>query len=309
MSGFEIAGAVLGAIPLLISALEHYGEGVKTIKSMIGYKALIGNLVLDFRVENSRFRRGCEKLLTRLKLPPEEVEELLNSPNGQRWNDPALDKQIQKLLGRDYDEYQLLMARLFKRLDKFSEKLELIDFTVCQYNSGLLANANLQKPKWMRGSKSVKLGTKRRLLQRTSDTWRAIKVGFDRDEYAAAITEIKGDIGAIGSVVGDAIELEAPRRERDRSANTRFWSLIRRYAASLFKSIRWQCACASGHTVNLRLRIQKKPNQQDDISYGFVVLFSYSPNSCYDGSIPWVWRQAEVQPSEIFDPQSVFSRF
>jgi len=232
----------------------------------------------------------------------------LRFSSGQRWNDPALDKQIQKLLGRDYDEYQLLMARLFKRLDKFSEKLELIDFTVSQYNSGLLANANLQKPKWIRGSKSVRMGAKRRLLQRTSDTWRAIKVGFDRDEYAAAITEIKGDIGAIGSVVGDAIELEAPRRERDRSANTKFWSLIRRYAASLFKSIRWQCACASGHTVNLQLRIQNKPNQQDDISYGFVVLFSYSPNSCYDGTIPWVWRQAEVQPSEIFDPQSVFSR-
>lgn len=28
MSGFEVAGVVLGAIPLVISALEHYGDGV-----------------------------------------------------------------------------------------------------------------------------------------------------------------------------------------------------------------------------------------------------------------------------------------
>jgi len=28
MSGFEIAGVVLGSLPLIISALEHYGEGV-----------------------------------------------------------------------------------------------------------------------------------------------------------------------------------------------------------------------------------------------------------------------------------------
>lgn len=28
MSGFEVAGIVLGAIPLVISALEHYSDGV-----------------------------------------------------------------------------------------------------------------------------------------------------------------------------------------------------------------------------------------------------------------------------------------
>jgi hypothetical protein len=28
MSGFEVAGLVLGALPLLIVALEHYSDGV-----------------------------------------------------------------------------------------------------------------------------------------------------------------------------------------------------------------------------------------------------------------------------------------
>lgn len=28
MSGLEVAGVVLGAIPLVISGLEHYGQGV-----------------------------------------------------------------------------------------------------------------------------------------------------------------------------------------------------------------------------------------------------------------------------------------
>jgi hypothetical protein len=32
MSGIEVAGLILGSIPLLISALEHYAEGVHTIK-------------------------------------------------------------------------------------------------------------------------------------------------------------------------------------------------------------------------------------------------------------------------------------
>jgi hypothetical protein len=28
MTGFEVVGVILGAIPLVISALEHYGDGV-----------------------------------------------------------------------------------------------------------------------------------------------------------------------------------------------------------------------------------------------------------------------------------------
>jgi hypothetical protein len=31
MSGFEIAGIVLGSIPLIVVALEHYAEGVRSI--------------------------------------------------------------------------------------------------------------------------------------------------------------------------------------------------------------------------------------------------------------------------------------
>jgi hypothetical protein len=30
MSGFEIAGVVLGSLPLLIVGLEHYSDGVST---------------------------------------------------------------------------------------------------------------------------------------------------------------------------------------------------------------------------------------------------------------------------------------
>jgi hypothetical protein len=33
MSGLEVAGVVLGAIPLVISALEHYGHGVRLMLS------------------------------------------------------------------------------------------------------------------------------------------------------------------------------------------------------------------------------------------------------------------------------------
>ena len=128
MSGFEIAGVVLGILPLIITALEGYGEGIKTISSMIGYRELVRNLVLDFQIETRSFQRGCEKLLSRLQIPPDEVDELLKSPKGEQWNDPTLDAKIQKLLGfEDYSQYKQLVLRLFMRLDGFSKKLRLND--------------------------------------------------------------------------------------------------------------------------------------------------------------------------------------
>ena len=114
--------------------------------------------------------------------------------------------------------------------------------------------------------------------------------------------EIERDINRIGSLVGDVIELEAPRRERNRSTNTRFWSSIRQYAASLFDSINWKCSCASDHTVNLRLQARKKADLEAEASYLFLVLFSFSP-LCAPDSGPWAWRQAQIKPSEIPEPQ------
>lgn len=84
MSGFEIAGVVLGVLPIIITALDSYGEGIKAIKSMIGYKELIRNPVLDFQIETRSFQRGCKRLLSRLRIPSEEVEGLLKLPKGKQ---------------------------------------------------------------------------------------------------------------------------------------------------------------------------------------------------------------------------------
>lgn len=305
MSGFEIAGVVLGVLPLIISALEDYGEGIKAIKSMIRYKELVRNLVLDFQIETSSFKRGCEKLLARLQIAPEEVEELLKFPQGKQWNEPTLDAKIQKLLGReDCAQYKQLVLRLFLRLDAFSKKLGLDANFVVSSLLALLSTADTDvlQPKWMSARHTGKENAFDKFFGKTSaarKTLKAIMLGFDRGEYTMAIMDIRNDVEKISSLVGDAMELAAPRRERTRSVNSKFWASIRQYAESLFQSIRWQCVCASNHTVNLRLQTRQKTKQDADAAFLFVILFAFSGISCPNTSPPWTWRQAKVQPSEI----------
>ncbi|KAL9045456.1 MAG: hypothetical protein Q9214_001498 [Letrouitia sp. 1 TL-2023] len=123
MSGFEVVGVVLGAIPLLISGLEHYAEGIRTIKTMWNYEAVVDHLVVEFRLSQSIFRHSCEDLLMPI-LPDAEAAKLLEGalPN---WSDPGLDKQLRGRLGPDYGVYTRYVRALKRRIELFSRKLGL----------------------------------------------------------------------------------------------------------------------------------------------------------------------------------------
>jgi hypothetical protein len=138
MSGFEVAGILLGTLPLLISALEHYAEGVKTMKRIYRYKIQANALVTNLIVVHSSFRNTCEKVLSRLQLQDEKMILLLRTPNGPVWKSKSLDDKIREDLGADYESCKRLMTQIFGTLDAFRNKLGLpedytsdTDYTVC----------------------------------------------------------------------------------------------------------------------------------------------------------------------------------
>ena len=63
MSGVEAAGLILGALPLVVSGLESYIEGVATIKRYFRYKNELKSLLRALTTEYDIFRNTCEELL------------------------------------------------------------------------------------------------------------------------------------------------------------------------------------------------------------------------------------------------------
>ncbi|KAJ4176730.1 hypothetical protein NW759_017507, partial [Fusarium solani] len=63
MSGFEIAGIVLGSIPLVISTLENYSAGLSTLQAMRKYRRELQSLIRDLETERIKLQNVCEKLL------------------------------------------------------------------------------------------------------------------------------------------------------------------------------------------------------------------------------------------------------
>ncbi|KAM5341218.1 hypothetical protein ACJ41O_015327 [Fusarium nematophilum] len=55
MPGFEIAGVVLGAIPLVISALEHYKAGKGAVSSFIKWRGLLDALIFRLKPQQIFF--------------------------------------------------------------------------------------------------------------------------------------------------------------------------------------------------------------------------------------------------------------
>ena len=63
MSGFEIAGLVLGALPIVVSALESYKAGQGLVASLMKWRGLLDTLI--HRLQNARcvFSLKLETLL------------------------------------------------------------------------------------------------------------------------------------------------------------------------------------------------------------------------------------------------------
>jgi hypothetical protein len=78
MSGIEVAGLVLGALPILISALEGYSKGLQPLKTFFkGHKPQLMALIRCLKHQKFLFRQNMRRLL--LAAAPIEEHDLAKS--------------------------------------------------------------------------------------------------------------------------------------------------------------------------------------------------------------------------------------
>jgi hypothetical protein len=124
MSGVEIAGLVLASIPLVVSALEHYSDGMSTFERWWRYKREVNRVVRLLVAEQALFQGTCEKLLNAV-VTPTELERLIELPGGAQWKDSTLDESLRRHLGRSYDSYMSCVEDMNAVLKDLEARLEL----------------------------------------------------------------------------------------------------------------------------------------------------------------------------------------
>lgn len=127
MSGVEIVGFVLAALPLAISAIEHYQDGLDPLRDYLRYDSTLKSLRTRLRIQQDLFE-GTLKCLLLEELSPLQARALFPDAgqhvNRTQWNTPEIDQKLQNRLGGKYEnfmdvvrEMEMAMRRLMKKLD------------------------------------------------------------------------------------------------------------------------------------------------------------------------------------------------
>ncbi|KAI1753977.1 hypothetical protein F4782DRAFT_528907 [Xylaria castorea] len=228
MAGLEVAGLLLGTLPIAVKAVQAYKEifhSVKNVSRDLNY------IELDLRTEALRLQNTCETLLVGI-VPPMKIHSMIEDPFGPGWK-----SYTEKLvLSISFESSRL---RLYTSYDVFEERImEMLEATKeLRLQLGIEEGSQIN----LRDSASILRAFKRNA-----------SFTLKRKEYESILSRIKAGNAAIQDLPGVRRDLEPDRRRRAQSHLTK---LLRSLFHSIYNALHRAiiCACAHSHSIGLQL--------------------------------------------------------
>lgn len=123
MSGIEIAGLVLGAFPLIITALERYREGAELLSDWWRIQRAYKSCKREVEYHRILFETNVEEFLLPLVVDNEELKALMDSPAGEEWDDPELEERLQQRLPKSYNLFIDIMGEIRQLMEKLLKEM------------------------------------------------------------------------------------------------------------------------------------------------------------------------------------------
>ena len=98
MSGFEAAGVLLGVLPLLVSAIEHYDDVLRPLQRFKDYAPELSRFQRRILAQKTIFRSQCQLLLVPIT-DHETANDMLDGPKHQEWSSKHLKAKLEQQLG------------------------------------------------------------------------------------------------------------------------------------------------------------------------------------------------------------------
>lgn len=291
MSGFELAGVILAAFPLVISGLEHWRE----VATIWGFYRRISK---EYRKSHSDllyheilYKRNLEKLLSPLVEEPnraDKVARLISDPSSQEWKDRTIQERLEMRLKDSYSLYMVIMSELKEAMEAFGKDLSLGDQNIQRKLSSLqpkhqqlpisphpsevpgrMASA---KAKWdyekFRPRYSFNEDVRTKLVGQLNECNQRLREPLNTDD---TLSTPESTVSA-DRTYEKTLEI-AFKRSRKRS---------RLLFLALQRS--WRCACQANHYVHLRLE------HRTQLETPFEVILSSNLSSS-DLPLSWSWKE------------------
>ena len=123
MSGIELAGIVLGAFPLLISALEHYRESAEVLEDWWQIKKEYKKCKNEIKVQELAFENNLERFLLPLIVDDHDIAALIADPGGEKWKDPDLEFELKARLPKSYELFLDTISDINLTMDGLKDEL------------------------------------------------------------------------------------------------------------------------------------------------------------------------------------------
>lgn len=279
MSGFEVAGIVLGALPLVITALQNYNQGLSTLQKWRRYERELRSLIRNIETERVKLQNVCEKLLVGL-VPPSRIEDMIDNPMGDLWTEEETLKKIHFRLGRGFGVFEDTIKDVRAAVDEMSKRMAA------------------------KGG-----GTVSSELKRAAFT-------LNRSQYADLLSAIRDGISNLENLTDRNMELEPARRVRSQG---RFLMLLRNMSQSLHRALQSSLGCACGHDVSLRLEhrsvgyfsTQDDEDVIGDTAFNLALLCKSGkgdPTTDVTTEDTSIWEQIQVKPTMIPGAQPISTK-
>ncbi|KAE9372484.1 hypothetical protein N431DRAFT_483268 [Stipitochalara longipes BDJ] len=287
MSGIEVVGLLLGVIPLVISAMEHYKEGIDIITDIRNYRSTLKSLKTKLSIQEELYRGTLQRLLLS-ELSPLEVHALFPEPgvkgSSASWGTKDIEDKLRRKLGVKYDIFMAVVADMNRIMEELMEKLD-IDMN--------------GKPKW-----KPKDSTEGRLQDRFAWEWRRIRRSFGKAEREELISSFERYNNNLASFVQNS-EILAPQSDGRGKGFVKYLDLVRSQACGLHSILgnSWRCSCNVPHKAYLRLQ---HPSEASPSPPKFGVTFPSRQTSTAEPEAPAereavLWKHTSVSISKLDD--------
>jgi hypothetical protein len=104
MTGVEVAGIILAVLPLFISALENYENGLDPLRAFLEFDSEWPNQIRKLRDQHINYNLTMKGLLLSVA-DSEDVEEMISDPGGACWKDIGMQTRLEERLDEAYQAY------------------------------------------------------------------------------------------------------------------------------------------------------------------------------------------------------------
>lgn len=297
MSGFEIAGAVLGAFPIAVSALDGYRRVARKAKLYVTIRAEYTKCEKELKFHELALKRHLRQLLLPVVSDNDRVSLLLAHPAGDGWKDAHISRCIEKRLGDSYELYLSYVVGIGEALEKLKTTLAFDDDAIQKKLDTPAGPASIA------GLKGA--------LNKENSTFQFYKLKFANGESIRRrlfdeLTDFHAKLEKLLESSDKDTELVRQRAVAQRASTVdttlcNFW----RTATAFFRALAVACRCQCRDRHAAELLLQYRPTGAGGENPGFHVLFTTEVESSAGAGTGSAWKACRTRIVEGDDGEPV----